>query len=286
MTLLSSMRRQCVVPMVAVALAAGCATDIPSFANRFTTPGERAFPRSYLQLLADGRLDSAFSLLAPELRTDTTRRVMGQVAALLRDAQLDSMRLIGVNTASFGTGSHDVKTSVTSWKIRTRPRTSPFSAVSGATLNPRCTTVSSARLKTMSERSRGCACPALNHFALSGKTAAHYIWLTLALLMPIVTITVAVFVARARGMPRRWLWVVASLIATPAFFINWTTGKVGFSNGWFLLFGGAATSAGPAAPWIVAFALPIGAGIAYLKVRRWRQGTHPTPGTGTGEVAA
>src|SRR6266550_4531932 len=180
MTLLSFMRRQCVVPMVAVALAAGCATDIPSFANRFTTPGERAFPRGYLQLLADGRLDSAFSLLAPELRTDTTRRLMSQVAALLRDAQLDSMRLIGVNTASFGTGSHDVN---------------------------------------------------------------------LTYEMP-------------------------------------TTAKVGFSNGWFLLFGGAATSAGPAAPWIVAFALPIGAGIAYLKVRRWRQGTHPTPGTGTGEVAA
>ena len=92
MTLLSSMRGQRVVPMVAVALVAGCATDIPSFANRFTTPGERAFPRSYFQLLADGRLDSAFSLLAPELRTDTARRVMGQVAALLRDAQLDSMR--------------------------------------------------------------------------------------------------------------------------------------------------------------------------------------------------
>jgi len=104
--------------------------------------------------------------------------------------------------------------------------------------------------------------------------------------MPIVTITVAVFVARARGMPRRWLWVVASLIATPTFFINWTTGKVGFSNGWFLLFGGAASSAGSAAPWIVSFALPIGAGIAYLKVRRWREATHPTPGTGTGEVAA
>jgi len=278
MTLLSSMRRHCVVPMVAVALAAGCATDIPSFANRFTTPGERAFPRGYLQLLADGRLDSAFSLLAPELRTDTTRRLMSQVAALLRDAQLDSMRLIGVNTASFGTGSHDVNltyemptTASGRWvtsNVATH-RAGPNVSVIGFSAYP-----INGPLEV------------LNHFTLSGKTAAHYIWLTLALLMPIVTITVAVFVARARGMPRRWLWVVASLIATPAFFINWTTGKVGFSNGWFLLFGGAATSAGPAAPWIVAFALPIGAGIAYLKVRRWRQGTHPTPGTGTGEVAA
>src|SRR5258707_13841615 len=108
MTLRSSMRRQCVVPIVAVTLAAGCATDISGFANRFTTPAERAFPRSYFKLLADGRLDSAFSLLAHELRTDTPRRVMRQVAALLRRAQLDSMQLIGVNTASIRTDTYEL----------------------------------------------------------------------------------------------------------------------------------------------------------------------------------
>jgi len=126
----------------------------------------------------------------------------------------------------------------------------------------------------------------LNRFTLSERSPAHYVWLALALLMPLVTITVAVYVARARGMPRRWLWVFASLIATPAFFINWTTGEVGFRSAWFLLFGGAATSAGPAAPWVVSFALPIGAGIAYLKVRRWRQGIPPTAASGGGAVAA
>jgi len=188
------------------------------------------------------------------------------------------MRLIGVNTASFGTGSHDVNltfempmTASGRWvtsNVATR-RAGPNVSVIGFSAYP-----INGPLEV------------LNHFTLSGKTAAHYIWLTLALLMPIVTITVAVFVARAQGMPRRWLWVVASLVATPAFFINWTTGTLGFSNGWFLLFGGAATSAGPAAPWIVSFALPIGAGIAYLKMRRWREGTHSTPGTGAGEVGA
>ncbi len=278
MTLLRSVPWLRAVPTVALAVAVGCATDIPGFANRFTTPAERAFPRSYLQLLVDGRLDSAFSLLTPDLRTDTTRRIMRQVAALLRDAKLDSMRLVGVNTASFGAGTHDVNltyemptTAGSRWvtsNVATR-HAGPNVSVIGFSAYP---------LNGPLE--------VINRFTLSGKTATHYILLTLALLMPIVTITVAVFVARARGMPRRWLWVFASLIATPVLSINWTTGDVSFNNGWFLLFGGAATAASLAAPWIVSFGLPTGAGIAYLKVRRWRQGTHPTSTTDSGEVAA
>jgi hypothetical protein len=68
--------------------------------------------------------------------------------------------------------------------------------------------------------------------------------------------------------------------------LNWTTGEVGVRNLLFLFFGGAVASAGPAAPWIVSFAVPIGAGIAYLRVWRWRHGTDPTAGTNSPSVAA
>ena len=278
MTLRSVTGKRCVVSLVAVAFVAACATDLTSFANRYTTPAERAFPRLYLQLLADAHLDSALSLLAPELRTDTARSAMLKIATLLKDAHLDSMRLIGVNVSSFGAGNRDVNltyemptSTAGSWvtsNVATR-RAGPSVAVTGFSAYP---------IKGPLE--------ILNRFTLSERSPAHYVWLALALLMPLVTITVAVYVARARGMPRRWLWVFASLIATPAFFINWTTGEVGFRSAWFLLFGGAATSAGPAAPWVVSFALPVGAGIAYLKVRRWRQGTPPTAASGGGAVAA
>src|SRR5438093_6343644 len=185
---------------------------------------------------------------------------MLKIATLLKDAHLDCMRLIGVNVRSFGASNRHVNltyemptSTAGSWvtsNVATR-RAGPSVAVTGFSAYP---------IKGPLE--------ILNRFTLSERSPAHYVWLALALLMPLVTITVAVYVARARGMPRRWLWVFASLIATPAFFINWTTGKVGFSNGWFLLFGGAATSAGPAAPWTVSFAVPIGAGTAKLTGRR------------------
>ena len=141
MTLRSVTGKRCVVSLVAVAFAAACATDLTSFANRYTTPAERAFPRLYLQLLADAHLDSALSLLAPELRTDTARSAMLKIATLLKDAHLDSMRLIGVNVSSFGAGNRDVNltyempTSIAgSWvtsNVATR-RAGPTVAVAGA----------------------------------------------------------------------------------------------------------------------------------------------------------
>ena len=270
----ASLRLIRLVPLLTVA---ACATDLTSFANKYTTTAERAFPRSYLQLLADARLDSAFSLLAPEIRSDTARDAMSKVSALLKDAFLDSMRLIGVNIGSFGRDSRDVNLS---YEMPTATGSWLASNVAthyvGRSLS--VTGFSAYPIKGRLEL--------LNRFTLSGKSLTHYLWLTFAILIPISTITVAIYVALARGMPRRWLWVIVSLIAVPTYVINWTTGEVGMRSLSFLLFGGAATSAGPAAPWIVSFALPVGALTACVKVRQWRNRAHARPGSAGEGVAA
>jgi len=278
MTLKGPKGRRRLVPLAPLLVVTACATDLASFANRFTTADERAFPRTYLQLLADAHLDSAFSLLAPELRTDTTRNTLRQVAALLKNARLDSMRLIGANVNSVGANSRDVNMS---YEMPTMVA-DRWLMSNGAThrIGPSISVIG------FSARPIPGPLEALNRFTLSGKSAIHYVWLTLALIVPLVTITVAVVIARARGMPRRWLWVFASLVATPAFVINWTTGEVGVRSVFFLLFGGAATSAGPGAPWVISFAIPIGAAIAYLKLSTWRRTTAPRAGSSGGAVAA
>jgi hypothetical protein len=255
----------CLLPLITVA---ACAKDLTSFADKYTTAAERAFPRSYLQLLVDAQLDSAFSLLAPEIRSDTALGVMRQVSALLKDAHLDSMQLIGVDVGSFGGNGRDVNlsyempTSTGGWLVS---NVATHYAGSGLSVRGFSAHLIKARLEL------------LNRFTPAGKSPTHYMWLMLAVLIPVGTIMVAFYVVRARGMPRRWLWVIVSLIAVPTFVINWTTGEVGVESLSFLLFGGAATSAGPAAPWIVSFALPLGALAAYLKAWRWRQRVHPAP---------
>ncbi len=278
MVLQSPMRKRRIVPLASLALVTACGTDLMPLANRLTTVEERAFPRTYLQLLADAHLDSAFSLLSPELRTDTTRIGLRQVAGLLKDARLDSMRLIGANVTTFGGDSRDVNLSYEM----------PMVVGGGWLMSNVATRRAGQTFSVIGFSGRPIPGPleVLNRFSLSGKSLIHYVWLTLALIIPLVTITVAAIVWRARGMPRRWLWVFGSLIATPAFFINWTTGEVGVQSAFFLLFGGAATSAGPAAPWVVSFALPIGALVAYLKMLRWRQATASGTARGGTTVAA
>src|SRR6266705_110099 len=186
--------RRGIVPLAALALVAACATDLTPLANRLTTVEERAYPRTYLQMLADGHLDSAFSLLAPELRTDTTRYGLRQVAVLLKDARLDSMRLIGANVNSFGADSRDVNLSYEM----------PMLAGGRWLMSNVATHRAGQTLSVIGFSARPIPGPleVLNRFTLSGKPALHYVWLTLALIMPLVTITVAVLVARARGMPR------------------------------------------------------------------------------------
>jgi len=266
------------VSLASLVLATACASDLTSFANRFTTAEERTFPRTYLQLLADAHVDSAFSLLAPELRTDTARNALSQVATLLKDARLDSMRLIGTNINSLAGNTRSVNLTYEMPTMTTARWVMSNVATRRAGSSIFVIGVSARPIQGPLE--------VLNRFTLSGKSVIHYAWLTLAIVVPVITITVAVLVARARGMPRRWLWVFGSLVATPAFFLNWTTGEVGVRSAFFLFSGGAATSAGPSAPWVVSFAIPIGAAIAYLKVLRWRQATAARTGGGNTDVAA
>lgn len=110
----------------------------------------------------------------------------------------------------------------------------------------------------------------INAFTLAGKSGLHYLWLILAGLMPVITLSAAVRLVTARGMPRRWPWAIVALIATPAFVLNWTTGQVTIGNNIFILFGAAFTRPGPAAPWSLTFAVPIGAAVAFLRFRAWR----------------
>jgi hypothetical protein len=236
--------------------------DLDTFAREHTTPNERAFAKNYLRLLARAQIDSATALLAPDLRTDTVAEGLRVVSGLLRDADLDSLHLIGVNVFdNAGTQSRDVNLSYevpatgTRWlsaNVATRS-TKGHILVIGFSAHPL-----PGRLEEV------------HAFTLANKSFVHYVWLALAVLMPLVTIATVILVVRAKEMPRRWLWAVVALIASPAFTLNWTTGQSTLANNLFVLFGAAFGRPGAAAPWLLTFAMPIGALVAYLRVRAWR----------------
>ncbi len=255
--------RPAVTSLLSLCLLAGCsAPDVATFAQKLTTAEERAFAHSYLQLLATGQIDSVAALLAPNLRSDTAVRTLQEVGALLRDARLDSLQLIGVNVhTTVGTDIHEVNLS---YEVPTTNGHWLTTNVATRSAQGRTSVIgcSAHRIPRRLEE--------INAFTLADKSGLHYLWLALAGLMLLTTLTAAVRLVTAKGMPRRWLWAVVALIASPAFVLNWTTGQVAVANNLFVLFGAAFARAGAAAPWSVTFALPIGAAVAYLRLRAWR----------------
>ncbi len=238
------------------------APDLDTFARKHTRPEERAFAQQYLQLLASGQIDSAASMITPGLRTDTLTRTLQRIGTLLHEAHLDSLQLIGVNiNDDRGSGSHalnltyEVPTTNGGW-LTTNVATQVVQghrSIIGLSAN---------RVPARLEE--------INAFTLMHQSARHYLWFVFALLMPLITLTVAVRLITAKGMPRRWLWAFAALIASPAFVLNWTSGQVAVQNSLFVLFGAAFTRPGAAAPWSLTFAMPVGAVVAYLRYRAWR----------------
>ena len=243
--------------------------SLEAFALKHTSVAERAIARHYLALLANARTDSVIALLAPEVSADTVRGVLPKVPAVLASAPLDSLRLIGVNiNQTVGTRSHLLNLSYegptydgSAWVVCNVAMRSAGDTivVIGFSAYPMSRSLESQHAFTLGQRS-----------------VRHYLWFVLALLVPVCTISVAVLVMRAH-MPRRWLWAFVSLVATPAFALNWTTGRLSTQVTLFLLFGGSAFRSGTAAPWIISFGVPTGALIAYLRLRAWRDKATPTP---------
>jgi hypothetical protein len=133
----------------------------------------------------------------------------------------------------------------------------------------------------------------LYEFRLSGRGPAQYLALLAVIVCTVFTIGVALFLATRRQYPRRWRWVLASLVGAGAVSVNWTTGAVASRIVTVQLFAASAVRANEYAPWILSFSVPIGALIALARYRQWKSessasaaGTTPATDTPTAEPAA
>jgi hypothetical protein len=108
-------------------------------------------------------------------------------------------------------------------------------------------------------------------FTFAGKSPVHYVWLLIMVVVATFSSGTAIFIATRRGMPRRWWWVFASLIGVSPVDLNWATSVVNTRMLSVQLFAAAFVRAGPAAPWILTFALPLGAGLALERHARWKR---------------
>lgn len=106
----------------------------------------------------------------------------------------------------------------------------------------------------------------LNDFNISKRGLLGNIWLLLMFGCVALCITAVVLIWRGRWLNRRWLWTIGSLIGFTGMGLNWSTGAWAVQIINVSLLGAGATKAGPFAPWILTFGVPI---IAIIVIVRW-----------------
>ena len=109
----------------------------------------------------------------------------------------------------------------------------------------------------------------LNRFALMDKTAVHYLFLVLAVAIPVFVLVALVLCIRAPIPRRKWLWILFVLLGFGQFSLNWSDGTVNILPLSFMFLGAGYFQSGPAAPYILTVALPIGALLFFVRKRRW-----------------
>ena len=112
----------------------------------------------------------------------------------------------------------------------------------------------------------------INAFTLQGKGMSHY--LTLLMGLASVGIALLAFVAciRTKGLKRKWLWALCTLMTVSSFTLNWTSGESGFQMLRASFLGWGVLRAGWMGPWMITIPFPLGA-LVFL----WRLGRHKPP---------
>lgn len=222
-----------------------------------TASDQRA--RSYLALLARGNRDSAVARLIPELQTPDAPVHLDSIVGVLHARVLDSLRPVGVQVNE----SSGLKRVAISYQL-------------GDTLGWVLAHVALAerdgdwRVEGVSAYKRQLSLEEENSFRIVGRPLLAYQWLACTLIAAAFSLGVAIAVARTRRMPKRWRWVVLALIGVGQFSLNWSSGGWEFRPLQFQLLSAGFLTSGPFAPWILSFALPLGAALSLRRLMGWR----------------
>lgn len=253
---MSPSRRSLSLAAVAASLLACSSADMM---RRFTPADADARARGYIAQLQRQQLDSAASRFVAPLATPEAREQLAGVASILGNRAFDSTAVVGANVNTFN-------------GVRHTNLTYEFHSPSGWVLASvaMVDTAGTWLVEGFSARPLARSLEEDSAFTLAGKSPRHYLWLVLTALSAALTFGTAIFLATRRAMPKRWRWVLLSLVGVGSFTLNWTTGAIGVQLLNVQLFGAGFVRLGSAMPWIITFAIPVGALIGIDHYRRWR----------------
>lgn len=223
--------------------------------ERLTSPEERAFAERMIETIRGGDVRALYDASLPELQQDLTP---GLVKALQKGAPKGEAMLQGVNVTTNLTAGGTVTYKSMDYQVGAGEHWGMVRVV----LSTGGTGIYLAGIHTNAISGS----PAVNYFTVAGKGPLHFVWLAAMLAAVATSLTAFVLILRTRGLKRKWLWAIGSLVSFVSFSMNWTSGAVAVFPLTFVLLGASGLRGGLLAPWIMTFAIPIVA-IAFL-IRR------------------
>ena len=245
------MRNPVAIVLTALLLAA---CDQQAALESFVPQTESTEAKKFIALLAARDFAAVENQLDSSLRDPATRAKLEQVAAQIPTGEPKSITTIGAHTNKVNS---DITYSLTydyeypqAWMVANvvLERKGASLRVSGVHVTP----------TRQSQKS-------INEFQLTGKGFINYFFLALAVLIPVFIVATIVACKRTAIEKRKWLWFVFIALGLVQFSLNWTTGQTGVLPMSFLLLGAGFNQAGPHAPLILTFALPVGAAVFWLR---------------------
>ena len=231
-----------------------CSCDRRKIAEKFIPVEEKQVAEKYVKALLDNDFDKIINDLSPEVRTSEVRSKFEEMARFFPGVEPIGVTLVGVQ--SFRSPSRNTFDFEFQYEY-----TNSWILV-GITLEEKANVykVLGVRVNPLEDSLQN-----INAFSFKKAKAIHYFFLMMCIFVPVFSIFTVIKCARTRPMKRKWLWIIFILFGFVQFKLNWTTGQVGVVPLSFLLLGASAFSPGVCGPWILSFAIPVGAIIFLIR---------------------
>jgi hypothetical protein len=238
-----------------VVLIGGC--NFEEIRDEFIPQEEAEFAKRHLALYPARDFDEIFSQLNPQLVNDDTRTALEEIASNFPKEEPVDVLVVGSNTM----------TSPNAWSANLTfqyqfPDTYLVAVVALVKVDGRLM-INGVNIQLLES-----SLEEINKFKPGGRGAFGYVFLILAVSIPIFIITSFVACIRTPIPKWKWAWAIFVLMGMGVMRLNWTTGEFGYSLlSWQLL--GAGFVKPLYGPLILSIAAPIGASVFWARRKEW-----------------
>lgn len=237
-----------------VALLAGC--DQYAMLEKLIPKEEAAIAQRALSDLIAKNFSALDRQLDPALQSPATRETLEKMAAAFPTAQPSSINTVGAETRTLN--------GVTTYNLTYEYEYPKAWVLANVLLRRQDGQLRIIGMHAYPERQ---SLRETNRFSFAGRSLKHYFALGLTVGVALLVLYALVLCFRTPIAKRKWLWLLFVALGFEQFFFNWTTGDFSMRPISIALLGSGFYRAGPYAPVVLSFSIPIGA-IVFLIHRR------------------